>query len=122
LVEFAPIAPGELIEGLRDMPVPFTQFSAGRDLFDPLVDMSLGAGHPAGPQPIDEHPASRAGPDVVVDPADLNIDGSTVWPAGRRRWAAEAVVALRGGQARPRSGKLRGEPFELLEVERGKGL
>jgi len=69
------VAPGELVETFRSVPVPTPQLRAGSDVTKPGVETRILLAQTAWPQPIDEQTSTIAALGNVIDPPDANPVG-----------------------------------------------
>src|SRR6185312_17557970 len=76
LAELSAIATSELVEQLRVVVVPLTQFGGRGDLLAPLVEMGPGLAHAARPDPVHEDSGAVLGRRVVIDSSDLDRSSS----------------------------------------------
>ena len=66
LRELPPVTQAELVPALEAMPVPPSQFVAGRDRGEPFVQLESGAADTAWPDAVDKHAVSVYAPRRVV--------------------------------------------------------
>src|SRR4051812_33772608 len=74
LLQLGTVAPVELVEALRHVPVPATKLVAGRKLARPHVDRSALTSDPARPQPINQNPEAVIRRGWIVDALLANVD------------------------------------------------
>jgi hypothetical protein len=71
-LKFCYVALAEFLPATRGMCKPFTQFRAGRDLLEPLIDAGLLFAEPTRPEPIHQYAGAILRRGLFLYPLELN--------------------------------------------------
>ncbi len=118
--ELPAIAATELGEPFGIVPVPLAQVVARRHVLCPRVERCPLPGEASWPKAVDEDTAGWILPDLVVDAGHPYAPRTPDRGAARGRSGSAGWRC--GSGIGPPLGKLRGEAFELFEVERREAL